>query len=377
MRLLYINPHRDRDLDDPDQLLERYGSTRLWCAAVAGQGIDVTVWQAFPREEQRRLDGARYCFRPFPRRPDRHWPGEIAALGPDVVHLDGLISPLRLFRLLAACGKVGVPALVQDHGGRRGPGPGWRAAAAVAPRGNPAALLFSAAELAAPWLNAAIFPRETPVIEVMESSTTFTPESRHRARTELGLEGDPLVVSVGRLNRGKDPATLLAGFAAFAESRPGARLALVYHEAPLLRMAEKRIGDSPALAGRVTLLGRLPREKVRLALSAAQLFASASRHEGSGYAALEALACGAVPVLSAIPSFRAMTGGGRVGALFTAGSAGELGRALERVCREGDRHGWDRAREQALHWFQDQLGVEALGKKAAAAYARVADGRAG
>ncbi len=371
MRLLYINPYRDRDLDDPDQLLERYRSTRLWCSAVAARGVEVTVWQAFPEPARRELDGVRYDFRPVPRRPDRAWPDEIARLGPHVVHLDGLIAPLRLSLLLAACRAAGVPALVQDHGGRQLPGPGWRAAA-LAYRPEPAALLFSAAELAAPWLDAGIFPRNTPLIEVMESSTTFTPASRRRARKGLNLEGDPLVVSVGRLNRGKDPATLLDGFAAFARSRPSARLALVYHEAPLLRLVKRRIAESPLLAGRVTLLGRLSGEEVRLVLSAAQLFASASRHEGSGYAALEALACGALPVLSTIPSFRAMTGGGRVGALFTAGDAGALGRALEEVCRVGDRRGWDRMREQVLGWYRAELGVDALGRKATAAYAAVA-----
>ncbi len=373
MRLLYINPHRDRDLDDPDRLLDRYRSTQLWCGAVAARGFEVIVWQSFPAEARRDVDGVHYHFRPFPRRPDRCWPEAIAARGPDVVHLDGLIAPLRLHRLLAACQAADVPALIQDHGGRRGPGPGWYAAAAVSPRPQPAALLFSAAELAAPWLDAGIFPRETPVIELMESSSTFTPVERGRARAELGLDGDPLVVSVGRLNRGKDPATLLSGFASLAESRPAARLALIYHEAPLLRTMQRQIGGSPLLSERVTLLGKLSREEVRLALSAAQLFASTSRHEGSGFAALEALACGAVPVLSDIPSFRAMTGGGRVGALFPAGDAGALARAFEDVCRKNHGTGWDAAREKTLHWFQEELGVEALGRKAVAAYRLVSE----
>ncbi len=372
MRLLYINPHRDRDLDDPDQLLQRYGSTRLWCSAVATQGLEVTVWQAFPRSAHRDLDGVRYEFRPIPRRPDRSWPDEISAPGPDVVHLDGLIAPLRLYRLLTACGTAGVPAVVQDHGGRRSPGPAWRSAAALVPRPQPAALFFSAAELAAPWLDGVVFPRHTPVIEVMESSTLFRPAEQPQARAELGIEGDPLVVSVGRLNRGKDPATLLAGFAAFAGARPGARLALVYHEAPLLRRVQRMIRRSPLLARQVTLLGRLSPENVRLALSAADIFASASLHEGSGYAALEAMACGAAPVLSDIPSFRVMTGKGRVGVLFPAGDSGALGQALEKTCREAERRGWDRVRERTLNWFRGELDPGALGRKAAAAYRTVA-----
>lgn len=375
MHLLYINPHCDKNLDDPDQLLQRYGATRLWCSAVAAQGVEVTVWQSFPRESERELEGVRYRFRPIPRRPDRTWPGVIAHLGPDVVHLDGLIAPVRLFRMLKACGAAGVPAVVQDHGGRRGPGPAWRSAAALLSRPQPSALLFSAAELAAPWLGAGVFPRDTPVIEVMESSTLFQPVGQPQARAELGVDGDPLVVSVGRLNQGKDPATLLAGFTAFAGVHPKARLALVYHEAPLLRRVQRLVREALLPAGQVTFLGRLSPEKVRLALSAADIFASASLHEGSGFAALEAMACGAIPVLSDIPSFRAMTGGGRVGALFPTRDSGALGRALEITCREAERTGWDRARERTLAWFRKELDPGALGRKAAAAYSSVA-GRA-
>jgi glycosyltransferase involved in cell wall biosynthesis len=368
MHLLYVNPYCDRDLDDPDRLLERYRSTRRWCAAAADQGVGVTVWQAFPAEARRELDGVDYRFVPFPRRPDRAWPDAIADLGPDLVHLDGLVAPLRLFRLLEACRRAGVPALVQDHGGCNRPGPSWRAALALGPRPAPSALLFSAAAQADPWLAAGIFPRGTRVLEVMESSTEFTPVERSQARAALGLDGDPLVASVGRLNRGKDPATLLDGFAALARSRPGARLALAYHEAPLLRQVERRIAASPLLAGRVSLLGRLEHGEVRQLLSAADIFASASRSEGSGYAALEAMACGALPVLSDIPSFRAMTGG-RVGVLFPAADAPALGRALEQACRSDA--------SLVLDHFRRELGPEALGRKIAAAYNKVAQAPSG
>jgi len=135
---------------------------------------------------------------------------------------------------------------------------------------------------------------------------------------------------------------------------------------------ERLIRSSPQLKSRVTLLGRLSRDKVRLILSAADIFASASRREGSGYAALEAMACGAVPVLSDIPSFRAMTGDGTVGLLFPAGDAEALGRTLEDVSREAECIGWPRMRDLVLRHFRGELGVKALGRKAAAAYRQAA-----
>ena len=42
--------------------------------------------------------------------------------------------------------------------------------------------------------------------------------------------------------------------------------------------------------------------------SAADLFVVGSHHQGSGYALMEACACGAVPVVTAIPTFRLMPG---------------------------------------------------------------------
>lgn len=371
MKLLYINPWADRGVDDPGALLDRYRSTTLWCRAVSRRGVEVTVWQAFPAETALVRDGVHYRFRPVPRHPDRRWPGEIRARAPDLVHIDGLIAPLRLFRLINACREAGVPAVVQDHGGRRGPGPAWRAAAALLdPR--PAGLIFSAADLAEPWLAGGVFPRKTPVLEVMESSSEFRPDDRREARQALGLDGDPLVVSVGRLNQGKDPLTLLRGFAALAGQRPGARLALAYQQAPLLPRLERLAAKDARLGNRVTFLGRLDRRDVRRLLSAADIFVSTSLHEGSGYAALEALACGALPVLSSIPSFRVMTGDGRIGRHFAAGNAAALEGALAGACVEADRVGWERMRERTVGWFAAELGPQALGRKAAAAYAAVA-----
>src|SRR6185437_6621870 len=127
---------------------------------------------------------------------------------------------------------------------------------------------------------------------IPESSSRFTPGDRARARALTGLSGDPCVLWVGRLTRGKDPLTVLEGIALAASRLPGLRLWCAFGAAPMLVEVRARIADDPRLAGRVHLLGEAPHARIETLLQAADLYVSGSRVEGSGYAALEAIACG-------------------------------------------------------------------------------------
>ncbi len=70
-------------------------------------------------------------------------------------------------------------------------------------------------------------------------------------------------------------------------------------------------------------------------MRAADLFVLGSHREGSSFALIEALATGLTPVVTDIPSLRALTGNGAVGALWPCGDAGALDDAL-RSARRGD-----------------------------------------
>jgi glycosyltransferase involved in cell wall biosynthesis len=76
------------------------------------------------------------------------------------------------------------------------------------------------------------------------------------------------------------------------------------------------------------------------------------------------MACGATPVLTDIPSFRAMTGDGRVGALWTPGDPASLADAFMRVSA-GLREG---ARERVRARFDEALAWEVIGRQALALY---------
>src|SRR5262249_57697044 len=96
----------------------------------------------------------------------------------------------------------------------------------------------------------------------------------------------------------------------------------------------------PGVAGGGVLGGGGPASEMAAVLSAADLFVLASRKEGSGYALLEAMACGAVPVVTDIPAHRALLGGGTLGLgaaaprlLWPVGDPGAFARALLDVAR--------------------------------------------
>jgi glycosyltransferase involved in cell wall biosynthesis len=202
-------------------------------------------------------------------------------------------------------------------------------------------------------------PGGLAVRDVMEGSTTWR-ASAGRSPQPRGLA----VLFVGRLNANKDPLTVLEGFAMFSQGHPDVTLTFVYQEGDLeqeLRTAVERDGR---LRARVTLLGAVPHERLPAVYGAADLFVLGSHREGSGYAALEALACGVVPVLTDIPSFRWLVTEGRVGALWRTGDPASLAAALDHVA--STRLEEQRAIGRAF--FDAHCSWDAIGRRAMAIY---------
>jgi hypothetical protein len=83
---------------------------------------------------------------------------------------------------------------------------------------------------------------------------------------------------------------------------------------------------------------------------------------------IEALATGLTPVVTDIPSMRALTGGAAVGALWPCGDAHACARAL--VAAASGLAAGSRAAVRAH--FDAQLSHVAIGRRLADAYARIA-----
>jgi ubiquinone/menaquinone biosynthesis C-methylase UbiE len=222
-------------------------------------------------------------------------------------------------------------------------------------------VLLNAIEMADPLRRAGILPAVLPAYEVREASSDFQPAVRADARARLGLNGDPLVLWVGRLQSIKDPHTAVEGFCRMARRSATARLAMIYQSSDELG-ALRAIVASHGLDARVTFQGAVTHGHLRDYYSAADLFVTASRWEGSNYALIEAKVC------SDNPSHRGMVGD--VGRPFAVGDLDACERALDHAALavSSNRRGCAakvRARfEQSLSW-------DAIVRQSMAAYQHV------
>jgi glycosyltransferase involved in cell wall biosynthesis len=113
------------------------------------------------------------------------------------------------------------------------------------------------------------------------------------------------VVSVGRLEKVKDPATLIVAFGRTGDEH--SRLTLV--GAGSLQSELVREIQASRLQDRVELTGMIPRDEVFTRCAQADLFISASHGEGLPVAVIEAMATGCPVVLSDIPPHREVAEG--------------------------------------------------------------------
>lgn len=352
----------------PAALLDRWRSLVDVAGIAASGGVRVTVVQAASRRDCIVRDGIEYHFvdvaesKGAAERGGRV-AGLLSELGADVLHVHGLSFAGEAFAVSRRLPRL--PILCQDHADR--PPPWWRVPQWRRWYATVSGVAFTAAAQARPFFDARAFRKRMPVFAIPESSSRFGPGDRRRARADTGIHGDPCVLWVGHLTPGKDPLAVIEGVTRAAMRLPGLQLWCAFGSAPLLAAVQDRVRACPQLADRVHFLGNVPHAQVEALMRAADIFVSGSRSESCGYALLEALACGATPVVTDIPSFRALTGDGSVGRLWPPGDAAALARAL--VESASQRTPPARVRGH----FDDTLSFAAVGRRWADAYAQVHD----
>jgi len=368
MRVAIVNDVWSAAAPTAGATLDRFTTLTGWAEAVQDAGAEsVAVFQRFADAAEIARGGVTYHFLSdggAPRPPT--WFGGASTLGralaawrPDIVHVNGVDYPRRIRRIrLAVSARCAV--VLQDHGGFE-PARLSIVRRAWIRRGMAAAdaLLVAAPAQVTLFRESGLVLPTTAIHDVMEGSTTLSVPPRARERT-----APPALLWVGRLNDNKDPLTVLRGFAAITERHPDATLTMVYGAADLESEVRAAIDRIAGLRARVTMVGEVRHEDLAAVYAASDVFVLGSHAEGSGYAALEALACGVIPVVTDIASFRAMTDDGRVGALWRVGDAGSLRDALERVLSQP----LDVQSREAMALFEQRFSWAAIGRRAVEIY---------
>lgn len=382
-RVAWVGMYLDPLGRAPDELVgggwREYG---MAAAAARHAGVQVAVVQAGWQDAERAIDGVSCSFVRERGRPVLRLPGgatirrhprrllaRVAALAPEVIHYEGLVLPRALRALATAL--PGVPILAQDHASKCPRG--WRRRWLRWGLAPLAGVVFTARSQAQPFIEAGVLRPGIRVFEAIEVSTRFTPGDPHTVREAIGLDGDPCLLWVGHLDANKDPLMVLDAVARAAVALPALRLHMCFLGAPLLGRVRERLRADPILAGRVRLVGAVPHAEMERYFRAADFLVQGSHDEGSGFALIEALACGTTPLVTDIAAFRRIVGQGEAGALVPVGDAAALAAAI------GDWAGRDRAelRRRARAWFDRDLSYEAMGGQLRAAYQALWQGTTG
>lgn len=377
-----VNVYRP-ELKTPDDLLARYSTLRPLAQALHNQGAEVTVLQRFHSDVSFDDQGVNFKFCADRCPPNlRKWQIPKAFHSAvynacvrskskyAVVHLHGLFYPLqmRLLRnkLSSDCALVAQHHAEKPWQGLRSPLQRWGLRSADG-------FFFAARDLANCWIDQGFISERQGIFEVMEGSNDFRYEERSVARARTGLAGTPILLWVGNLTPNKDPLTALAGFEQVLQGAPQARLYMAYRGTELLDAVRARIASSPALCNAVTLLGTVAHSSLEEIYNSADYFVLGSHYEGSGFALAEAMACGVVPVVTDIPSFRAMTAGGNLGGCWNTGDANSFANVFLEVLKKPLRA----LSARAVQHFDEHLSYPAIARSSLRAYEKLLSARTG
>lgn len=186
-------------------------------------------------------------------------------------------------------------------------------------------------------------------------------------RKELGVGGEPLIVTASRLIKRKSPGLLVSAFAKVLKAIPNAKLVIAGsgREERSLRnqIRELNIADS------VSLLGGMTKEKVAHLMAAADVFVLPSKLESFGLSLLEASAAGVPVVCSNAGGVPEVFQDGFNAILYPPGDDDAMARAIMRLIQDRElarniganaaetakRFSWQTAARRTLAVYEDVL----------------------
>lgn len=313
-------------MSNPEAVIEKHRQPNLYANELKKEA-DVVMVKHLRFNGERVANGIRYRF--F-ERSNRFWnlPGPtlrfIAAEKPDLVLVRGFIFPLQVMALRRKLGPAPVILLQHqaDHPFRR-----KKIIQQLADR-SVNGYLFSAKDMAAPWLSAGIIRDPNKCFLCPPASSQFDVKDKSESRAKTGMGDGKQFLWVGRLNVNKDPFTVLEAFEKYFEGRADEKLYMIFQEFDLLEAVQQRIRQHPLLSKQVLLIGKKDHAALEDWYNSADYYISASHYESFGFAPMEAIACGCVPIMSNIPASIQLVQQGKLGYLFEKGNSVGLYRVL-------------------------------------------------
>lgn len=141
-------------------------------------------------------------------------------------------------------------------------------------------------------------------------------------------DSPPRVVSTRQLAPLYDVGTLLDAMRPLFLQRGSDVEFVVAGEGPERPRLEER---AKQMGGRVSFTGRLSPDELAELLRSATVYVSTARSDSTSVSLLEAMACGAFPVATAIPGNREWVTEGNSGLLFSPGNSGNLAHQIARA----------------------------------------------
>jgi glycosyltransferase involved in cell wall biosynthesis len=255
----------------------------------------------------------------------------LSALRPDVIHLHGINRSIRLmYNLGSWAERHSIRCVVQDHGGGMPRFPLKRKFLQSALRFY-AHAIFGDEDSCKRWVHAnLIHSSQARVLFAASSGFSPVPDAERLAlRRRMGMHGSPVFGWAAHLNQNKDPLTILRAFGTYVAWNPEAHLYMHFMNDDLLDDCKKVIDSSEIMKRCVRLLGPARHDEMEPFFQSIDYLLQGSHFEAYGFSVAEAMACGAIPIVSDIPSFRLLTENGRLGYLFPAGDMGALANLLQ------------------------------------------------
>jgi len=290
---------------------------------------------------------------------------------PDIIHFQTISYCINYALYVRKARRSGIPIVAQYHGGRF-PRHFWdRWAQGYALRNSDAAIFLTKESSDEYIQNYNLNPEKIQIIHC-GFAEEFFPIDKSIARNKTGLDGNPLIIWVAFLRKVKDPMILLKAFSNIVKKYPEARLCYI-GSGEMEETLKRAVEEDESIQGKVTIKGFIPKDDIPLYLNSADIYVLASHVEPFAISPMEAMACGTVPILTTMTSFKIVTDNGKYGLLFEPGDQKGLEEQIEKVIK--DKPLLERLSREVAKRAEDHFSWKAMAGKLVNLYEKVLNDR--